>query len=190
MQETSNSIANALELRLSCSNPSIYLSLSPTGPIGQAMYRMLMVQTFRPDRLMTAAHHFVDAALGSTFMQAGSKELNLADVVENEVSEETVGMGHIDCSGQDCGNSIALALGVPAVLRWATDIKSYQMHQIFYSNEIVSKFKCYGMLYTINVFSEFWNFYCVYFHVHVKVVQNRKVLSPLASSTCVPDCFL
>ena len=190
MQETSNSIANALELRLSCSNPSIYLSLSPTGPIGQAMYRMLMVQTFRPDRLMTAAHHFVDAALGSTFMQAGSKELNLADVVENEVSEETVGMGHIDCSGQDCSNSIALALESLQCCAELLISSRTKCIRFFYSNEIVSKFKCYGMLYTINVFSEFWNFYCVYFHVHVKVVQNRKVLSPLASSTCVPDCFL
>ena len=50
---------------------------------------MLVVQAFRPDRLLASAHMFVVAALGQAFMQASEQELNLGDSVENEVKANT-----------------------------------------------------------------------------------------------------
>ena len=61
------------------------------GAVGKAMYAMLVVQAFRPDRLLAAAHQFVAAAIGHSFMAQAEQELNLADIVETEVSAK----GHI-----------------------------------------------------------------------------------------------
>jgi len=58
-------------------------------PVGKTMYEILMVQTFRPDRLLAATHNFVNAALGNTFIQAADKEIPLADIVETEVQART-----------------------------------------------------------------------------------------------------
>ena len=49
------------------------------------MYRLLVVKAFRPDRLIASAHLLVNAVFGPAFMQAGEKELDLANAVENEV---------------------------------------------------------------------------------------------------------
>jgi hypothetical protein len=56
-----------------------------TAAVGQAVYGLLVVQAFRPDRLISAAQIFVDAVMGTSFRQAAETELNLADNVENEV---------------------------------------------------------------------------------------------------------
>lgn len=55
-------------------------------PVGQALYRLLLIEAFRPDRLISAAHIFVDAVMGASFMQAAEHKYDLAEVVENEVS--------------------------------------------------------------------------------------------------------
>lgn len=49
------------------------------------MNKLLVVQAFRPDRLIAAAHQFVMTVLGSEFMASAEKELDLANIVENEV---------------------------------------------------------------------------------------------------------
>jgi len=59
------------------------------GAVGKAMYRMLVTQTFRQDRLLAAAQQFVMAVFGSNFMQAGVQQLNLADIVDNEIKAST-----------------------------------------------------------------------------------------------------
>ena len=56
-----------------------------SAPVGKTVHEMLMVQTFRPDRLLAATHNFVNTSLGSSFIQAAEQELPLADIVENEV---------------------------------------------------------------------------------------------------------
>ena len=53
--------------------------------VGQAMNKLLLIQAFRPDRLIAAAHHFVTAVLGNEFMASAEQELDLANIVENEV---------------------------------------------------------------------------------------------------------
>jgi len=55
------------------------------GPIGLTVYKMLLIQALRPDRLLAAANQFVQAVLGTKFMQAAGQELDLGGIVENEV---------------------------------------------------------------------------------------------------------
>ena len=54
-------------------------------PIGTAVYQMLVIQAFRPDRLLAMTHRVVGTILGEAFMHAAEQELNLASVVETEV---------------------------------------------------------------------------------------------------------
>ncbi|KAH3850551.1 hypothetical protein DPMN_092966 [Dreissena polymorpha] len=54
-------------------------------PIGKAVNGLLVVQALRPDRLTSMAKIFVEKVLGSTFAHAADKELDLAEIVENEV---------------------------------------------------------------------------------------------------------
>jgi dynein heavy chain 1 len=44
-----------------------------------------MLQSFRQDRVVAAAHLFVSAVLGESFMAAAEKELELAAIVEGEL---------------------------------------------------------------------------------------------------------
>ena len=54
--------------------------------VGQAMNKLLVIQAFRPDRLIATAHGFVAAVLGENFMAKAEQELDLANIVEHEVS--------------------------------------------------------------------------------------------------------
>lgn len=54
-------------------------------PVGDAMYQLLSIQTFRPDRVLAAAHQFVSIVLGEDFMPMAEKELNLAEIWESEL---------------------------------------------------------------------------------------------------------
>lgn len=56
-----------------------------TARIGCALYRMLMVQAFRSDRLLAVASQFVVAVFGDKFQQVAEQELDLADIVNTEV---------------------------------------------------------------------------------------------------------
>ncbi len=53
------------------------------------MHQLLVIQAFRPDRLMAATHQVVNSVLGVSFMQAAEQELNLAEIIENEVKPST-----------------------------------------------------------------------------------------------------
>jgi len=57
--------------------------------VGKAVYRMLVTQAFRQDRLLAAAQQFVSAVFGPAFMQAAEQQLNLADIVDNEIKPGT-----------------------------------------------------------------------------------------------------
>jgi dynein heavy chain 1 len=54
-------------------------------PIGKALYKLLVIQAFRADRLMAMASIFVATVLGETFVHSAEQELNLAEIVANEV---------------------------------------------------------------------------------------------------------
>ena len=65
------------------------MHLSFVAKVGEAVHKLLMIQAFRPDRLLAATHQVVHAVLGALFMQAAEQELNLAEIIENEVKAST-----------------------------------------------------------------------------------------------------
>ncbi|GLV39725.1 Dynein heavy chain 64C [Carabus blaptoides fortunei] len=65
--------------------PRLWSEEKPLSPIGSAMYQLLLIQTFRPDRVIAAAQLFVTAVLGEYFMNTAEKELDLAACVESEL---------------------------------------------------------------------------------------------------------
>lgn len=60
-------------------------------PIGQAIHRLLLIQAFRPDRLLAMAHMFVSTNLGESFMSIMEQPLDLTHIVDTEVRASPVG---------------------------------------------------------------------------------------------------
>ncbi|XP_055497118.1 cytoplasmic dynein 1 heavy chain 1 isoform X1 [Leucoraja erinacea] len=69
--------------------PFLWPEEKPFTPIGQALHRLLLIQAFRPDRLLAMAHIFVATVLGDTFMSSIEQPLDLATIVETEVKPNT-----------------------------------------------------------------------------------------------------
>lgn len=65
--------------------PRLWAEEKPLSPIGTAMYQLLVIQVFRPDRVIAATQLFVSAVLGENFMPNAEKELDLAAVVEKQL---------------------------------------------------------------------------------------------------------
>lgn len=59
------------------------------GAVGKAIYRILVTQAFRQDRLLAAAQQFVAAVFGAGFMQAAEQQLDLANIVNDEIKAST-----------------------------------------------------------------------------------------------------
>ena len=53
--------------------PMVWESSKPLTPVGMAVHRLLVIQTFRPDRMLAAAHQFVVAAMGAEFLHSAEK---------------------------------------------------------------------------------------------------------------------
>lgn len=64
--------------------PTLPLGLI-AAPIGQAIHRLLLIQAFRPDRLLAMAHMFVSTNLGESFMSIMEQPLDLTHIVDTEV---------------------------------------------------------------------------------------------------------
>ncbi len=60
-------------------------ALSCSATIGQAVHQLLLIQAFRPDRLLAMSHIFVSKVLGESFMNIIEQPLDLANIVDNEV---------------------------------------------------------------------------------------------------------
>ncbi|XP_044127627.1 cytoplasmic dynein 1 heavy chain 1 isoform X1 [Bufo gargarizans] len=69
--------------------PYIWNEDKPATPIGQAVHRLLLIQAFRPDRLLAMAHIFVSTILGDSFMSVIDQPLDLAHIVDTEVKPNT-----------------------------------------------------------------------------------------------------
>ncbi|XP_052274955.1 cytoplasmic dynein 1 heavy chain 1-like isoform X3 [Dreissena polymorpha] len=69
--------------------PQLWTEEKELTPIGKAVNGLLVVQALRPDRLTSMAKIFVEKVLGSTFAHAADKELDLAEIVENEIKANT-----------------------------------------------------------------------------------------------------
>lgn len=63
----------------------------------KAFLQLLVVQTFRPDRLLAMGHIFVTTIMGEDFQQEAEQDPNLSVVVEEEVSEIVCYAGYIIC---------------------------------------------------------------------------------------------
>lgn len=62
------------------------LSTSPcSATIGQAVHQLLLIQAFRPDRLLAMSHIFVSKVLGDSFMNIIEQPFDLANIVDSEV---------------------------------------------------------------------------------------------------------
>lgn len=61
------------------------LHLCCSAPIGQTVHQLLLIQAFRPDRLLAMSHIFVSKVLGETFVNIIEQPLDLANIVDNEV---------------------------------------------------------------------------------------------------------
>uniref|UniRef100_G1PMK1 AAA+ ATPase domain-containing protein n=1 Tax=Myotis lucifugus TaxID=59463 RepID=G1PMK1_MYOLU len=69
--------------------PYLWSEESPATPIGQAIHRLLLIQAFRPDRLLAMAHVFVSTNLGESFMSIMEQPLDLTHIVDTEVKPNT-----------------------------------------------------------------------------------------------------
>ncbi|XP_073494500.1 cytoplasmic dynein 1 heavy chain 1 isoform X2 [Phyllobates terribilis] len=69
--------------------PYIWNEEKPATPIGQAVHRLLLIQAFRPDRLLAMAHVFISTILGDSFMSVIDQPLDLAHIVDTEVKPNT-----------------------------------------------------------------------------------------------------
>lgn len=68
--------------------PPPTLSRLLAAPIGQAIHRLLLIQAFRPDRLLAMAHMFVSTNLGESFMSIMEQPLDLTHIVGTEVMSQ------------------------------------------------------------------------------------------------------
>ncbi|XP_053612057.1 dynein heavy chain, cytoplasmic isoform X5 [Plodia interpunctella] len=62
---------------------------APPQPPTAAMYRLLLIQAFRPDRVIAAATQLVSAVLGPTFMSKAETELDLTSITEHQLNATT-----------------------------------------------------------------------------------------------------
>ncbi|CAB4007938.1 Cytoplasmic dynein 1 heavy chain 1, partial [Paramuricea clavata] len=58
-------------------------------PLGNSLYQLLVVQAFRPDRVLTMVHKVVETVFGQSFLRASEQELDLAFIVEKEIKSNT-----------------------------------------------------------------------------------------------------
>ncbi|XP_044746185.1 dynein heavy chain, cytoplasmic isoform X2 [Coccinella septempunctata] len=65
--------------------PGLWIEERQMSPVSLAMYQLLAIQTFRPDRVIAAGQLFVSAVLGEDFMPNAEKELDLSTCIDKEV---------------------------------------------------------------------------------------------------------
>ncbi|CAG0898920.1 unnamed protein product, partial [Cyprideis torosa] len=68
---------------------SLWTEQQPLSPFGKSLHGLLVIQALRPDRVVSMSHRLVNAVLGEEFMTEAEREVDLADVVENQVQSRT-----------------------------------------------------------------------------------------------------
>lgn len=58
-------------------------------PISAALHQLLLIQAFRPDRVIAASHVFVSTIMGSDFMNLAEEELDFGACVEQQLNSST-----------------------------------------------------------------------------------------------------
>lgn len=65
--------------------PGLWIEERQLSPVSLAMYQLLAIQAFRPDRVIAAGQLFVGVVLGEDFMPNAEKELDLSTCIDKEV---------------------------------------------------------------------------------------------------------
>ncbi|XP_038118676.1 dynein heavy chain, cytoplasmic isoform X2 [Culex quinquefasciatus] len=69
--------------------PQLWDESKALSPVSSSMHQLLLIQAFRPDRVIAAAHLFVSTVLGEHFMPNAEKELDFTACVEKEIASNT-----------------------------------------------------------------------------------------------------
>ncbi|KAL5291956.1 DYNC1H1 family protein [Megaselia abdita] len=69
--------------------PHLWDDSKALSPISASVHQMLLIQAFRPDRVIAAATHVVSTCLGEEFMPTAEKEFDFAHVVEKQLNCST-----------------------------------------------------------------------------------------------------
>lgn len=69
--------------------PQLWDESKALTPISIALHQLLLIQAFRPDRVVAASHIFVSAVMGESFMELAEKELDFGSCVEQQLNSNT-----------------------------------------------------------------------------------------------------
>jgi dynein heavy chain 1 len=69
--------------------PQLWNEEKPLTPIGTAMHQLLVIQSFRPDRVIAMANQVINTILSSDFLHAAEAEYDLGSVIEKEIKAST-----------------------------------------------------------------------------------------------------
>lgn len=69
--------------------PELWEDTKQLSPVAAAMHRLLLIQAFRPDRVIAAGHILVSTVLGEDFMPLAEKELDFSACVEKQLTSNT-----------------------------------------------------------------------------------------------------
>ncbi|XP_037097970.1 cytoplasmic dynein 1 heavy chain 1 isoform X1 [Syngnathus acus] len=69
--------------------PYLWFEEKQSTTIGQAVHQLLLIQAFRPDRLLAMSHTFVAKVLGEAFMSIIEQPIDLSNIVDSEVKPST-----------------------------------------------------------------------------------------------------
>lgn len=69
--------------------PQLWDESKALSPVVAAMHRLLLIQAFRPDRVIAAGQLLVSTVLGDDFMPLAEKELDFSACVENQLTSNT-----------------------------------------------------------------------------------------------------
>lgn len=69
--------------------PQLWDESKALSPISAALHQLLLIQAFRPDRVVAASHIFVSTVMGEDFMPLAESELDFASCVEQQLNSNT-----------------------------------------------------------------------------------------------------
>ncbi|GAB6020623.1 Dynein heavy chain, cytoplasmic [Chamberlinius hualienensis] len=69
--------------------PCVWEEEKPLTVVGTAINRLLVIQAFRPDRVIAMTRLFVGTIFGDSFMLQAEREFNLGQIVEEEIKAST-----------------------------------------------------------------------------------------------------
>ncbi|XP_071963522.1 cytoplasmic dynein 1 heavy chain 1-like [Antedon mediterranea] len=69
--------------------PMCWKEVVPFSGIGQALHRLLVIQAFRPDRLLSACQMFIISVFGDQYLHSSEQNMDMANVIEKDCKAST-----------------------------------------------------------------------------------------------------